>query len=220
MASGPADAEPRPFQDGSYAVGLGITAPKIIQTAPALYPAELLPDGARAVCLLAMTIGEDGVPFNVHILRSGGASFDAAAIEAVKQSKFEAGSLNGRAVPVRALVRVVFSADQTPAIPTVVQQKYRNADGSVVDTPPVRLYQPGLDFSEEARRKKINGNVRISLTVSEDGLPTDVKVEKSLGYGLDEKAVECVKRYRFRPAQRGGKPVPYHMQIEMSFRLY
>jgi periplasmic protein TonB len=57
--------------------------------------------------------------------------------------------------------------------------------------------------------------------VDEQGLPTDIRVEKSLGYGLDEKAVECLNLFRFRPAMtRDGEPVAVRINIEMNFRLY
>jgi TonB family protein len=58
------------------------------------------------------------------------------------------------------------------------------------------------------------------MLVTEDGTPTDFRVEKSLGYGLDEKALQAAAKYRFKPAMRDGNPVSQRITVEMNFRLY
>jgi len=86
-------------------------------------------------------------------------------------------------------------------------------------TPPHAIFQPDPEFSEEARRKKISGTILIALTVGVDGLPHDIKVEKGLGYGLDEKAMEAVNRWKFEPAQKDGQPVETRIHAEVSFKI-
>jgi len=61
--------------------------------------------------------------------------------------------------------------------------------------------------------------VLISLLVGTDGLPTDLHVVKSVGAGLDEKALDSVSKYRFKPAMKDGNPVPARITVEVSFRL-
>jgi protein TonB len=51
-------------------------------------------------------------------------------------------------------------------------------------------------------------------------VPTDVQVEKSLGYGLDEEAVKAVSQYRFKPAQKDGRPVAVQIHIAVNFQIY
>ncbi len=75
------------------------------------------------------------------------------------------------------------------------------------------------EYSEEARRARISGNVRLSLVVSEKGIPQDLKVTSPLGYGLDEKAIEAVRGWKFRPGTKDEKPVAVEAQVEVSFRL-
>ena len=87
-------------------------------------------------------------------------------------------------------------------------------------SPPLVLKQAEPEFSEEARRKKVNGNVLVHLIVDEKGLPQDVKVVRGLGMGLDEKAMEAVKQYRFKPAMRGGVPVKVEMNVAVNFQIY
>jgi TonB family protein len=56
--------------------------------------------------------------------------------------------------------------------------------------------------------------------VTEDGLPVDVRIEKSVGHGLDENALQSVSKYRFKPAMKDGKPVAARVAVEVNFRLY
>ncbi len=85
---------------------------------------------------------------------------------------------------------------------------------------PVVLKAPEAEFSDEARRKGVNGGVLVYLVVDEKGMPQDVKVLRGAGMGLDEKAVEAVKRYRFKPAMRDGVPVKVEMNVQINFNIY
>ena len=87
-------------------------------------------------------------------------------------------------------------------------------------TMPRAIFMPDPEYSEQARKKKIKGVIVLSLTVGVDGRPHDIKVEKGLGYGLDEKAVEAVNRWQFEPALKEGQPVEKEIKVEVNFRLY
>ena len=85
---------------------------------------------------------------------------------------------------------------------------------------PQPIYQPEPEFSERARREKKQGVVILSLVVNDEGLPTDVSIIRPLGYGLDEKALSCVKNWRFKPAEKNGRPVAAKIMVEVDFHLY
>ena len=86
---------------------------------------------------------------------------------------------------------------------------------------PVPLFQPDAEFSDEARRAKYQGVCLVSLIVDTQGNPQNVHVVRALGMGLDEKAMEAVRKYKFKPAMRDGKtPVPVQVNVEVNFRLY
>jgi TonB family protein len=87
-------------------------------------------------------------------------------------------------------------------------------------TPPRAIFMPEPEYSEPARKKKINGVVVLSITVAADGTTRDIKVKKGLGYGLDEKAVEAVSRWKFKPALKDGEPIEKEIAVEVNFRLY
>jgi protein TonB len=85
---------------------------------------------------------------------------------------------------------------------------------------PIPLYTPEPEFSEEARKAKFSGSVQVYCIVDEQGNATNVKVVRPIGMGLDEKAVENVRSYKFKPAMKNGKPVRVPMWIDVSFDIY
>jgi TonB family protein len=87
-------------------------------------------------------------------------------------------------------------------------------------TAPVALNNVEAEFSDEARRAKYQGVCIISLIVDAQGNPQNPRVVRALGMGLDEKALEAVRKYKFRPAMKGNTPVPVMISVEVNFRLY
>jgi len=85
---------------------------------------------------------------------------------------------------------------------------------------PRALFSPDPEYSEEARKAKFQGTCVLWLVVGPDGRPRDIRVTRSLGLGLDEKAIEAVKQWKFEPALKDGKPVAVEINVEVSFRLY
>ena len=85
---------------------------------------------------------------------------------------------------------------------------------------PRAIYQPDPEYSEEARKAKYQGTVVLWMIVDRDGRPRDIKVARSVGMGLDEKAIEAVRTWKFDPARKNGQPVAVQINVEVSFRLY
>jgi periplasmic protein TonB len=86
--------------------------------------------------------------------------------------------------------------------------------------PPIAIYTPDPEFSEEARKAKFSGNVVVSLIVDKDGHPRNVHVLRGVGMGLDEKAVEAVQQYKFKPALKNGAPVAVYLNVEVNFQIF
>jgi TonB family protein len=106
---------------------------------------------------------------------------------------------------------------QSPAASEAVDG-VRQIGGNV--TQPIPIYQPEPTFSAEAKKAKFEGIVTVSIIVDQRGLPQNVHVTKGVGHGLDEKAVEAVKKYRFIPAKENGKPVAVYMNVEVNFEIF
>ena len=87
-------------------------------------------------------------------------------------------------------------------------------------TVPQVIFNPEPSFSEEARKSKTQGTVMLILIVGKDGHPYDIHLGQSLGMGLDEKAIEAVSLWRFRPAMLNGQPVATRIGVQVEFHLY
>jgi TonB family protein len=86
-------------------------------------------------------------------------------------------------------------------------------------TQPEVIYKLEPEFSEEARKAKVQGTVLLEAQIGRDGRVHGARIRQGLGLGLDEKAIEAVSRWRFKPATRRGKPIAVSAIIEINFRL-
>lgn len=81
------------------------------------------------------------------------------------------------------------------------------------------IHQTEPEYSDEARKARLQGTVVLSCEVDEQGRPRSIRVVRPLGLGLDERAIEALEKWRFQPAVAGGKPVAAQAVVEMTFRL-
>lgn len=85
--------------------------------------------------------------------------------------------------------------------------------------PPSLLREVKPDYTEEGRRRSIEGDVDLEIVVRSDGGVGDVTLVRGLGAGLDERAIDAVRQWRFSPATRHGAPVDVIVQVSVAFRL-
>ena len=228
-----AAAAPKPDAEGVYFVGPQVTAPRLVKTMAAGYPSNA-PAGKHTVkvagfTVLSMAIGADGSPMGIEVLHTHGDAYDAAAIAAVKQSKFVPGLLGGKPVPVRIDVRVPFHSNLAQAVPVVVVAERDLAPPSETAaqlkhppsyTPPIPIHMVDADFVDPGAKSVYESVVVVTVTVSAEGLPTEVLLKRGLGFGTDEKAIAAVKQYRFLPAMSKGKPVAASRELEVKFAMF
>lgn len=74
-------------------------------------------------------------------------------------------------------------------------------------------------YTDEARRAHFSGTVLVFLQIDENGNPSHVRVAKGVGLGLDEKAVEAVRQFKFKPATQDGKPVVVNLYVYVNFQI-
>jgi TonB family protein len=86
-------------------------------------------------------------------------------------------------------------------------------------TPPTLIRKVEPEYSTDARAKRIEGLVKLSVVVDAEGSPVNIKVLSPLEPGLDQRAVQAVQQWRFRPARKSGKTVAVTAVISVDFRL-
>ena len=87
-------------------------------------------------------------------------------------------------------------------------------------TPPHRISGGEPEYTEAARKAKVQGIVVLSVLIGEDGTVQDVSVLNSLRPDLDESSIRAIRQWHFQPAMKNGAPIPFRTQVETSFHLY
>lgn len=221
-----------PDKDGVYFVGPEVTAPMLVQAVTAVYTDEM-PRGGRGMSVWSIVIRADGTVVDEHLAEPLGAAFDAAALNAIHQCKFAPGRLRGEPVAVHIGVAVPFHLDKNPPVPTIaVLERDLSSSGAgpsantkpngglPAKTKPVLIHEAEAPLWIPTLKAKYQGVVVVSALVGEDGLTSDVHAIRRLGMGLDEKAMDAVRRYRFLPAVKDGKPVATRISIDVNCNIY
>jgi TonB family protein len=118
------------------------------------------------------------------------------------------------AVPVSAQLQPLHGANSNPQGP--VDGVYRVGHGV---SAPRATYMPDPEFSEKARQAGYEGVCVLELVVDAEGMPQKIRVTHAAGLGLDEKAMEAVRQWRFKPGMKDGEPVAVQINVETSFHL-
>lgn len=145
------------------------------------------------------------------------------AEESIQRAIAILGKTYGDQTPLAALARTRFASIETklgkgdpskePAKDPPVPKPRQDVKA------PHLTFSPRPKYTEKARKAKIQGTVLISLVVSSNGEPINIKVGLPLGEGLDENAIEAVKEWRFQPGTKNGEPVSVQASVEVNFRL-
>ncbi len=112
------------------------------------------------------------------------------------------------------------TVDRSIKLPSVIPAPPKGSNGANISAPAV-LHHVEPEYTDAAKKAKITGTCLVSLVVDANGMPQDVQVVRSFVPRLDERAVEAIQQYRFKPAMKDGKtPVPVTITIEVDFRLF
>jgi TonB family protein len=191
----------------------------------------------NGVVVLEVKVGADGSVEDICLLNAPRADLAEAAMRTVKTWRYEPADRSGVKVPAIAHLEIRFRAccDEAvlmypPKQPTAQLGQYamlkngpcaswvrQPAPGTV---PPRPIYRREPQYTDAARKMKLNGEVGLVLKIDTAGFVEDVCVAKSLPADLDESAASTLKNWRFEPARKDGAPVPYVTYVEVSFKLY
>jgi TonB family protein len=87
------------------------------------------------------------------------------------------------------------------------------------DKPPIPTYAPAPECTKEAKKKKIDSSIDLTVLIGTDGLVQDISVVRPLGYyGIEEAAIKAVKKWKFKPGTSLGRPALVKMRVVVEFR--
>ena len=178
------------------------------------YPATAIKQGVQGTVVVEVKLDSSGNVADAHVL-SGPDELRRAALESVLQwhlMKNLAGSSRQ--------VSISFSLpDAVPTPPPVAAAgpgaTYHVGAGV---TAPVLLYKREPEYTEEARKARYQGTVLLYVEIDPSGKATNIRVQRSLGLGLDEKAIAAVRQWKFKPGTKDGNPVTVTANIGVNFR--
>jgi TonB family protein len=110
--------------------------------------------------------------------------------------------------------------------PLLAQNEPQKTDVIVYDkvipgvTAPKPVYHPDAEYTDKARKKKIQGSVVVSIVVTDEGKVRDAQIVSGLEKDLDKQALKAVSAWKFEPATKDGKPVAVRIRVEVDYRLY
>jgi TonB family protein len=204
-------------------IGDGVSVPLPIYIVDAQYSPEARAAQFSGVVLVGLVVDPQGLPRDVHVVRSVGMGLDERAVEAVRQYRFRPAMEHNKPVPAALNVEVNFRSDNKPdaisksAGAAVAASRVTLPDGA---SAPVLIHSVEPEFTEEARKAKLMGVVLVNFTVDRRGRPQNVHVLRGVGHGLDGKAVEAVRQYRFKPAMKDSQPVEEALNVEVNFQIF
>jgi len=203
------------------------------------YPKQSLRNGTTGMVDLRALVAPDGKIENLTVL-DGDPFFSQAAEAAIRKWRFHAQVRKGHAVESVYKIQVRFNAmlreansdveleSPLPEAPALAALRSRRQglglEVHTVSEPgmvaPKPLYRPEPEFSETARKERIQGNADIDLVVGPDGLPRDLQLVCSPEPGLGDNALATVKQWKFAPGTKDGVPVAVELMVEVSFKLH
>jgi TonB family protein len=218
-----------------------VAAPRPISVVPPTYPKEARKNEIEGQVVLHAVVTLDGTLQDITIV-SGNPVLADAALEAVRQWRYQPSKINGEPVEAQHEIVITFKKDKdkdggavylgaddlSPDVPLepppdiaerLAAGEFFSGGGRDV-THPQLTYNLDPEYSETARRAKYQCTNVLSLIVGAEGLPLSIWVVKPCGEGLDEKSIAAIQRWTFRPATKDGEPVAVFINVETSFHLY
>jgi TonB family protein len=209
----PLAAAPQVVNDApGVAVDLGSAG--VMHRTGVVYPAAALKQGVQGTVVVEVKLDADGNVADAHVV-SGPDELRRAALESVLQWHLMK-NLAGSSRQVSISFRLPDSVPTPPPFAAAVLGAAYHVGAGV--TAPVLLYKREPEYTQEARQAHYSGSVSLSVEIDPSGKATNIQVRRSLGLGLDEKAIEAVRQWKFKPGYKDGNPVTVAATIEVNFR--
>lgn len=231
-----------------YKIGGDVKAPELVAGDVAIAPAHECEGSMAGKVVLSTIIDATGRARNIIFIHPLGNSLDKLVLAILSAERFKPGEKDGAPVVTGVSVQVrldgCFTADGDRKLlrlrsqPEMSLSRWPDAPEEAIFTeaapskdatpygvggnvkPPVPLVMAQPKLTDPTKKAKYEGEVMVTLMVDEQGMPQNPRVVRPLGMGLDEKALETVMLYRFKPAmQNGRRPVPVLITVPVKFQL-
>ncbi len=192
--------------------------PELIRSVTPVYPFGFVKTKVETTVELVIEIDEKGNVSEANVLKAAHASFGNAALEAVRKWKYKPAMRNGKAVRVRRVQPVYFSFDETnSSARTTNLSRNRKSKNSTGVMYPEILSQGMPVYPFNLLADGLNGSATINFVVGEDGsvVTTEIFKQSRSEFGLA--AASALLYWKFKPAKKGGLPIPFALQQEFSF---
>jgi len=190
------------------------------------YPDSARAAGVEGTVFVQVVVERDGHPTGVTVVRGVEESLDEEARRFVRGMTFTPGREDGEVVRTQTTLPVRFELkeDEPPTTADAENEDKLDVAQGPFERPPkmiggLRSLQQLVDYPKQAIEKEIEGRVFIRCIVSKEGVPTDIRVKRSVHPLLDLESIRVVRRVRFEPAIKDGEPVAVRMTLPVTFRL-
>jgi TonB family protein len=196
--------------------------PTILYKEKAQYTEEAKRNGLEGIVTLDVVFAADGKMTDIQAFSGLPDGLTENSIEAAKKIRFKPATRDGEPVSVHGKLEFNFKLYESGDDSTS-KQAGASASETVHEMSaslrPTITYKELADYTQEAREKKVEGNVVLSVLFRADGKIGGIRVESGLPYGLTEEAIRAARRIRFEPAMKDGKPVSVRGNLEFGFSL-
>lgn len=196
--------------------GLGARqlGPKCIYCPAPQLTEETAVTGPPEPMTLIAFVGSSGCMKYVHILSGEGSAADETVLETIRTWRLQEKMEDGKPTTYNLLVRLRF-----PGAGTAAEFEYEEILREEISTPKC-LACVNPEYTPAARQEKLSGVITLEGIVNTAGRVENVSIVKPLGFGLDDSGVAAILSWKFQPAEYKGKPIPYRVEIEISFDVY
>jgi TonB family protein len=215
----PPEGTTRPyFRSAPYPSGPGISRDAMD------HAAIMSAAGRQPTVTLSFEVDSQGLPGEFHVVNASDPIWGPEAIELVKGWRFIPGTRDNESVPVPCTVMLVWGQREISAerLPNMSMERIGPVEITPSPTPVIPFvltYKKEPAYSNEALKAQVEGTVILFAMLDGEGAPRDLRIVKSLGYGLDQKALEAAAEWRFERPLLNGTASPIPFSFEVVFRL-
>lgn len=177
--------------------------------------------GRQAFITLSFDVNEGGLPVNIQVARSSDPVWEDQATTVLRYWSFTPGMKDGKPVSVPCTFDFVWGSRNLASkdVPRLLSVLHPPPPSSSDIKPPFVVYSPDPPYPEQARNAGLEGMVRVSLRVNEDGAPSDLRVTQGLEPAIDESVTAVLGQWRFKPALLNGQVVSPLVVVDVRFQL-